>query len=1129
MTESNNNNDNNSNSNSRTSGGGGGCTHHHNEAISSHLLHRIGLISDEIDWPQTKSEAKARAALRTAHNTPSPNNRDYLAIDEASHGAWRVRDPIHSILGRDGNVHSETGVTAVVSTQLGIDGSNVGGGGESGKANKQPLKNIHEEILNPMLPSPSDLTEFVAAKKNKGNNDAGTASTNTVTDDDYDTEYNRNCQQRGKININYVHAAFNAAAYSIVRGNQRAFMEKKKQQQQMEDGKTEEEVTGVPSSANNNNNDSSETTAVNKHYEPPLLQAFESIRLARMKSLSEASGKSAPSFLKKNNTIPWFHTPPVDTSGGGGGSDKKSSTSSSPVPMEDVTSSSSSSKDSVAKKKKAKVVVVQSSSSDAAATAVALAIKKKRTRDEPENVTSSSSGGDKTGTTLSIDSAKSSPVKKRAKASDISQQQQQPTAAVDDDIKSSKSMKLPSSDNKKDVGVKSTPTKKTAATPKRSPSSASSATTPTSKKSKAGSPSKGGGSNTSSSANSTKQFSVNTTRAILCATASLVFEETTPNYGPIDSIHPSSSMEEKVSIDPRNIPQNTSAGATTLASSSTAANKASKKDDFNMDTVLDQAKLFAKRAVEQANGAAHSSDRRREFLMDSSLARVGMGYDALSGRYHAATNDSLVNSSMPFGVSNPFAVDDDGADLTDSEGGYSEDDIQSIIDTKLPQYDMPNDKEWTTTSKPRLMAILNTGAGNAILHDREWSCRAFRVANLLQSLAVPKPDAIHSTQSGDIEFVHWNDVRLSGKSAPSLVRGFPNYGPHLVVTPTGEDFDTFVAVFNQLGDNGIRTSGGHGDKNRRDVFKTNPEEVQLRALPYRGDKSGRRRLRKHFTNSFGGLPSSTYHVVVTTYADFVEDYTHFCQFPFQAVVMDDGMSWLGCGHYDPQGDLGKVWNSAIWSKAGSNQSQLNSRKNDIGGDMEKKSKVGSSKKEIESREENKLHIGLTARHRILIASTMHARYRGQVYKAPVPGLLSFLTPQFTDVTRDEWERCKVYNCKKSMEHIRSLVARSVVVYSSGRSVGTLNGLLKLSFASMNGELPEQPGNIAHEDDELDEWIKRQKIVQTRRFAAAWFRPLSPMRKSFGNISLDPIITIVKKSNALGFVCEEVVTASSLTM
>jgi len=1027
-------------------------------------------------------------------------------------------------------VRSESGVTALSlrwsdNTNGAATAADGNGNDVTNKHQQQPsLKDIGEEILKPMLPSPADLIEFIAHKQNKASHHA----TSTTTTTEYETEYNRNCQQRGKINIHHVHAAFNAAAYSIVRGNQRAAME-------MEVDDDVKIGAGVDDKNNNNNNDSQSTTTTAKtqQYEPPLLQAFESIRSSRMQSLSEASGKSVPSFLKKNNTIPWFHTPVVvDTT-----SDTKkisSSSSSSPVPMESKSSLSKDSSTTVAAtagKKKAKV---QSSSSsavspaDAAATAAALAIQKKRAREQqPDNVTSTtSSSSDKTGTTLSTDVK--TPVKKRAKASTTSQQQQpsSSTATVAGDAKS-KSAKSPSLDTKKESGTKSSTPSRTTVTPKRSPSSAS-------KKSRTGSPSKGGGgtntsSSSSSSANSTKQFSINTTRAILCATASLVFDETTPNYNEQTDINnPSSSGSMGASsIDPRNIPQNTTVGTTT-AGTNPSAPKATKKSDFNMDTILNQANSYAKRAVEQANGAAHSSDRKREFLMDSSLARVGMGYDAISGRYHAVTNGTLGNLSMPLVVSNPFAHDDDDdADMTDGEVGYSEDDSQSVSGAKLPQYDMSNDKEWTSTSKPHLMAILNKGAGNAILHDREWTCRAFRVANLLQNLAVPQPDAIPSTPS-DKGFVHWNDVRLSGKSSPSLVRGFPNYGPHLIITSAGEDFDTFVSVFNKLGTDGVRTEG-QGEKNRRDVFKTNPEEVQLRALPYHGDSSCRGRLRKHFTNCFGDLPSSAYHVVVTSYADFVKDYTHFCQVSFQAVIMDDGMSWLGCAHYDPQGDLGKVWNSAIWSKTGSNPSQLTSRKNESGGDMEKKSKTGASKKDSESREESRLQIGLTARHRILVASTMHAKYRGQVYKAPVPGLLSFLTPQFTDVIRDDWERCKVYNCKKSMEHIRSLVARSVVVYSGGRSVGTLSGLLKLSFASMNGELPEQPSSAAHEDNELDEWVKRQKIVQSRKFAAAWFRPLSPMRKSFGELALDSIITTVKKTNALGFVCEEVVTASSLTM
>jgi hypothetical protein len=1124
-----------SNNSSSSSGGGVGDHNHHDEAISKYLLHRTGLLSDEIDWPATKSEARQRAAIRQSNNNNNNNSdnqdnsasnnnngggvQDEIAIDEVSNGAWRVRDPIYSIVGRDGYVQSETGLTNIATTIAssatrsgGCSGS--GGGGDASdvtvKQQKQPLKNIGEDIMKSMLPSHPEIVEFLTLKNKKKmkkegsdvDNDEKMMDANDKVkmgeskDDanDADAEYNLTCRQRGKINIQHVHAAFNAAAYSIVRGNKCVSMEGKE---------TKDDNTGSSLSK------AAGASGV-KHYEPPLIHAFESIRSARMTSLSEASGKSVPSFLKKNNSIPWFHTP-VDNNSSSGGAvtstgsansgtkESSSSNSSQTTPMKTSTA-----KDTVAKTNtqvQATVAAKVSSSAD---------VTKKRSR-EPDNVTSSINSSGSTTTSKS-------PLKKRIKATaDVAskkkeQEQQQRMTTV---VETKSKMKSPPSAIKKDTSIKSTPKGKTTVTPKRSSSSASSATSSLQKKGKAGSPSRGSWG--SASATSAKQYSANTTRAILCAAASLVFKETTPNYVPDDN-NPSGSSsrgDEKQllnapwnkGIDPKNIPQNTPDDKTTTTSSPPA--KTTKKDDFNMVTVLDQAKLYAKRTAEQANGAAHSSDRRREFLMDSSLARVGMGYDALTGRYHhtgassstTTNNDALANLV----VSNLFAYDGDDA-MTDVEGGFSDDNQSVGGGVSLPKYDKSNDMEWIKTSKPRLLSILRTGAGNVILHDKEWTCRAFRVVNLLQNLAVPHP----SSNANSSDFAHWNDVRMSGKSTKSLVRGFPNYGPHLIVTPSGQDFDTYVAAFHLLGSGSSRMSGGGFDreKNCRGVFKTNPDEVKLKALSYRGDKSRRRRVWKNFANSFGGLPDSTHHVVVTTYADFVEDYTHFCQVPFQAVVMDDGMSWLGCAHYDPQGDLGKVWNSAIWSN---------------------KSTQASNKKEGESKEESKLRIGLTARHRILVASCMHAKYRGQVYKAPVPGLLTFLTPQFTDVIREDWERCKLYNCKNSMEHIRSLLARSIVVYSGGCSVDKVSDLYELSLASMNGELPGQQGSIAHEDDELDEWVKRQKIVQTRKFAAAWFRPLSPMRKSFGKLSLDSIIATMKRSNALGFVCQEIVTASSLTM
>ena len=1113
-------------------------TTNHDKAISTHLLNRMGLLSDEIDWPQTKSQAKSRAAAAyvanitsssSSHTTATNPLQDEMAIDEVTNGAWRVRDPLHSILGKDANLHSETGVTVAYSLQTKqqqSDNNNTNNTAATANNNDNdggstPLKDIKQDILKPMLPTPKELIQFMNEKQKKKN----IQNLQPMMDE----EYAKKCLQENKINIYHVHAAFNAAAYSIVRGNERAeLMERKEALERFVDAEGRMAVdtvaatttattfgSVVPMEIDDKKGSWTTTTATpaiqpnsTNNYEPPLLQAMESIRTSRMTSLTEASGKSVPSFLKKNNTIPWFHAPVVEatSSGGGGGDggDKKSSSSSSTA-VDGKTS-----KEAAAKKVKAKSSSSTSATSTAtaptststASSAKAAAAQKKRAREEPDNVTSSATNTGKTevkSDTVASTEAKS-PVKKRPKVSNSTPQQKgtQPLTPADAKTKSKKTPT--SSSSKKEAGTKSSSSKKSSATSssKRSPSSSS-------KKTKSGSPSK----TSASSSNTPKQFNITTTRAILCATASLVFEGSTPNP---------SSIEESLSapgtnINPRNIPQNPKAIDFSTSMSTT---KVSKKDTVNMTTVLNQAKVYAARSIEQTNSVAQSRDRRREFDMDSTLASIGMGHNAQSSGPYQATvvnNSSMGGSSLPFVVTNPFANDEN--DMTDVEGAYS-DDNQSV-GTKLSQYDLSNDKQWTGICKPQLMAILKTGAGNAVIHDREWTCRAFRIVNLLQNLAVPQPSAIPSGQS-DNGVVYWNDVRMAGKSSPSLVRGYPNYGPHLIVTPTEEDLDTFIAVFHQTG-----KSGEKGLKNRSDVIKTNPDEVQLRALSYQGDGSCRRRLRKHFTKSFDGLPSSAYHVVVTTYADFVEDYAHFCRMSFQAVVMDDGMSWLGCAHYDPQGVVGKVWNSAIWSK---NQGQLTSRKNDVFGEVEKKSKASSSKKDSETKDDRKLQVGLTARHRILVASRMHARYRGQVYKAPVPGLLSFLTPQFTDIIRDDWDRSKVYNCKKSMEHIRSLVARSVVVYSGG---GKLTASLKLTLLSMNGELVEQFSSNAQEDEGLDEWLKRHKITQSRKFASAWFRPSSPMRRSFGKISLDPIMTSVKKSNAQGFVCEEVATASSLTM
>jgi hypothetical protein len=38
------------------------------------------------------------------------------------------------------------------------------------------------------------------------------------------------------------------------------------------------------------------------------------------------------------------------------------------------------------------------------------------------------------------------------------------------------------------------------------------------------------------------------------------------------------------------------------------------------------------------------------------------------------------------------------------------------------------------------------------------------------------------------------------------------------------------------------------------------------------------------------------------------------QIPWQVVLLDDGMSWLGTAYHDPNGKIGRAWD-CIWSKS----------------------------------------------------------------------------------------------------------------------------------------------------------------------------------------------------------------------
>jgi len=1111
---------------------------HLEEAMISHqyFLWRQGLISD---WPRPNS-----SSADDAHD----------AHDDGG-ASWRTRDALTSILGTDASiVKSDSGLTAVEVSLLAAD-----------------QRNQHNQLLdhhgssssssaNLAVPVASILAPLLPTKNN----------TNNANNESHHQEANKQ-----QLNVEHVRRALDAAAFAIVRGNQR-------QQQAAQLAPASASTNSASNILLNSKTEQGEGAQGNKssNYDPPLIMAMEAIRIARITSLGEASSgstKSVPPFLKKNNTIPWFHVPVQQATSRTGGVSAASASvaSSSSKPPADVPSSVMSDKSegiiSDGKKKISDIVSVKkehekadtkkrsnpSAVGDVSSTVGNVALKNKRIKLEQKARTLSPSSSTK-------------------ETAMLGKQKKEPKVIVD----------TPNTNTKKSKTVVSG--KKGTATSSSSSSKHSLLKSPiTSHKSKkiTRSPSSITEDGASSSSVGMKN-NATVSRAIISAAAAGVFQELHPDCDANDNNHDvvTAATEREISkitasdnnlgttpgeemnkMEPNNNLGHDSSTVKTgkKASSPNSRNNVKDEEDEqvnNMDGVVAQAKRLGNRVLDQSKGAARRGDQRREFRMDAALSKIvgrgggGLGPTFVSqGQDEARTRKSaggrnpfLVSPAhtLPLVVPNPFLVfsSDENAGVDNHYKGGDSVDMDLVKGPVIAPFQKKslNDAEWTESCLPRMLAILNKGAGHAILHDRQWNDRSFRIANLLQNMATSS---------------------LPPREQSSTQRAlYPNYGPHLVVTSSGEDFDKFAAVFGQLGHGLHSTVFKKGDRSSRRGcnFPTasSDDDVLLRVLPYHGSKAQRRQLRKHFGSvspspeshfSFlGGLPDSPFHVILTTYSELVEDYAHFCQIPFQVVVLDDGMSWLGCSHSDPHGKIGKVWNSGLWNNfdfgsgragvavdGGQISTSWDFSKDAVGLDAGDKPKISSSSVSGSVGERNsrgKLPIGLTARHRILLASSMHAQYRGQIYKAPVLGLLSFLAPQFAEAVRDDWERSRLFSCKKSMAYIRTMIARLIVVYAGDAIVRDPNDLIVQSLKSLNGELPLPSLNnrIAQEDEGLDKLIKSQKIVHSRKFAVAWFQPFSSIRKELGIMSFDSILTAVKRSNAMGFACEEAVTASSLT-
>lgn len=296
-----------------------------------------------------------------------------------------------------------------------------------------------------------------------------------------------------------------------------------------------------------------------------------------------------------------------------------------------------------------------------------------------------------------------------------------------------------------------------------------------------------------------------------------------------------------------------------------------------------------------------------------------------------------------FRMKNPFQWKKSG-DHDDEELAMAQ-----LEETAIPYQPQPDavTEAWSENCLPRFLSILKSGGSHSLYHDLEWWTRHGRIANLFQVMAQEQA----------------------------------NYGTHLIIT-TEPEVIRFAQEFQPV--------------NRHQTLLNTVNAESLRALAYSGNGEQRRLLR-HFFSKATGLVDSPYHVLITSYKAFLEDYLHFCQVPFETVILDDGASWMAAARGDPNSPIGMLWDTAIWST-----------KDHVG-------LAGTSFKrwdfmvdEIPLQAQKEAWIGLTARNRVLTASVMDVQQRSTVDVIPVSGLVFFVAPHFATAVREEWDRSRIH-------------------------------------------------------------------------------------------------------------------------
>mmetsp|Transcript_4493 Transcript_4493/g.12972 ORF Transcript_4493/g.12972 Transcript_4493/m.12972 type:complete len:1561 (-) Transcript_4493:211-4893(-) len=626
-------------------------------------------------------------------------------------------------------------------------------------------------------------------------------------------------------------------------------------------------------------------------------------------------------------------------------------------------------------------------------------------------------------------------------------------------------------------------------------------------------------------------------RAILCTAANVAFDALTPAFETTTSL----------GIDVADVPQNPAnvnntttnyyvGGDATLA----ADDKPATATVPNMGPVIIEAQLLGKLIENVATNISKRSKRRFRFRKDNLRFRTKT--------YSSSNNNNTTNAAVLLRkreegfqiLKKPFAWKDDEDDEENNTDGVGSspmdvDESASVVtadshnhnnNTAMP-LDVEHSKAWKNVCIPRLLSILQTGVGNAILHDVLWSTRHVRIANLLQKISTMSEKGIGI------------GMDTTGGANSNGTDG--NFGPHLIVT-VGPDVDKFASQF-QAPNSHLRLMSSSSSSS---------DGSPLRALAYKGTPQEKRQLRLQFPHATG-LADAAFHVICVSYADFLQDYLHFCQTPFEVVLFDDGVSWMAAAHNDSNSPIATVWEDALFSK---NDHQMG-----LAGTTLKEWDYHKDTQTIPEETLKEARIGLTAKHRLLTSSKLRVENpRSPPDLLPVAGLLSFVLPHFSDALKEEWDRSRIANDASSMSHFRKLLTRSLVVHDpTNNSISSTDAdvvmiktedreqppppnnqnnssssIYDLAIKTLKGDMPESirakdyppvPKEISD-----DRFIADGKVASSRRSALQWLGPVedSWLRYELGTVSFQPILAAMKTSLMYGHICEEITTALSVT-